>query len=326
MRFRSLSLSILIAIFAVANFADSHEAAKPGTRVLMDAHNCYPYFEWWSDRIDRALSAATPLAIEQDLLWAKDPRTGQMSSIVSHGAPVTGAEPGMREYFFEHVRPLVEKALRDGNRDDWPLITLNLDLKSEEPEHLAAIWQLLAQYQDWLTTATRTENLETPQPLEVRPILVLTGESDEQKSVFYDRVPIGSRLLAFGAVRTNTADASAPPEKLAPHAADNYHRWWNNSWRVVEAEGQSKAGAWTAQKESRLNQLVQYAHAHNLYIRFYTLDGAEKSDLSCNGWFSTYNFGSKNAVLERWKAAIKAGADYVATDQYEQLAAQLARH
>ena len=69
-----------------------------------------------------------------------------MSSVVSHGAPATGAEPGMRDYFFERVRPIVEQALRDGNHDDWPLVTLNLDLKSEEPEHLAAIWQLLAEY------------------------------------------------------------------------------------------------------------------------------------------------------------------------------------
>ena len=43
----------------------------------MDAHNCYPYFEWWGDRIDRALSAGTPLAIEQDLAWHTDPKTGQ---------------------------------------------------------------------------------------------------------------------------------------------------------------------------------------------------------------------------------------------------------
>ena len=112
---------------------------RPGTRVLLDAHNCYPYFEWWSDRIDRALTAGTPLAIEQDLLWARNPRTGKMASLLSHGAPATGAEPEMREYFFERVRPIVENALRDGNRGDWPLITLNLDLKSEEPEHLAAI-------------------------------------------------------------------------------------------------------------------------------------------------------------------------------------------
>src|SRR5262249_26466270 len=70
------------------------EAWRPGGRVVLDAHNCYPYFEWWSDRMDRALSAGTPLAIEQDLLWAKNPKSGKYSSVVSHGAPATGAEPG----------------------------------------------------------------------------------------------------------------------------------------------------------------------------------------------------------------------------------------
>src|SRR5438093_6637860 len=97
----------------------------------------------------------------------------------------------MREYFFERVRPIVEKALHEGNHGDWPLITLNLDLKSEEPEHLAAIWQLLAQYQDWLTTAHRTGTIDRMETLEVRPVLVLTGESDAQKAVFYDQVAEG---------------------------------------------------------------------------------------------------------------------------------------
>ena len=292
---------------------------RPGTRVLLDAHNCYPYFEWWSDRIDRALSAGTPLAIEQDLLWARNPRTGKMASLLSHGAPATGAEPEMREYFFERVRPIVESALRDGNRGDWPLITLNLDLKSEETEHLAAIWRLLFEYQDWLTTASRSNTIERMEPLDVRPILVLTGESDAQKAVFYDQVVEGSRLVVFGAVRTNAKDPSAPPEVLAANPADNYHRWWNNSWRVVEPAGQPNAGDWTPEKDARLNQLVRYAHAHYLWIRFYTLDGATKAELSCNGWFSSYNFGSNDAVQKRWEAAAKAGADYIATDQYEVL-------
>ena len=253
------------------------EQWRPGARVLLDAHNCYPYFEWWTDRIDRALSAGTPLAIEQDLLWAKNPRTGQMNSVVSHGAPATGAEPGMREYFFERVRSIVEKALRDGNHGDWPLITLNLDLKSEEPEHHVAIWDLLTQYKDWITTAPKTSNLERMEALDIKPILVLTGESDAQKAVFYDRVPAGGRLLVFGAVRTNTKDPSAPPEVLEPHPADNYHRWWNNSWHVVEPAGQPQSGEWTAQKQARLEALVRHAHSNNLWIRFYTLDGATKS-------------------------------------------------
>ena len=49
----------------------------------MDAHNCYPYFDWWSDRIDRALSAGTPLAIEQDLYWHTDKHTGKSWSVLT---------------------------------------------------------------------------------------------------------------------------------------------------------------------------------------------------------------------------------------------------
>ena len=323
---RIAGIALLAVAFAVKAAAGPQPAAeqwRPGSRVLLDAHNCYPYFEWWSDRIDRALSAGTPLAIEQDLLWAKNPRTGEMGSVVSHGAPATGAEPGMREYFFERVRPIVEKALRDGNHGDWPLITLNLDLKSEEPEHLAAIWQLAAQYRDWITSAPKSASLERVEPLDIKPILVLTGESDAQKAVFYDQVPDGGRLLVFGAVETNTKDPSAPADAVEPHAADNYHRWWNNSWHVVEPLGQPRAGEWTAEKEARLETLVRHAHANNLWIRFYTLDGATKSELSCNGWFRSYNFGSQEAVKKRWGAAAKAGADYIASDQYEELGAFL---
>src|SRR6266478_7330734 len=88
----------------------AQDAAKRGSRSVMDAHNCYPYFEWWSDRIDRALSAGTPLAIEQDLYWYTDSRTGRSWSVVAHGAPMSGQEPTMQRYFFERVRPIVEKA------------------------------------------------------------------------------------------------------------------------------------------------------------------------------------------------------------------------
>ena len=59
----------------------------------------------------------------------------------------------MREYFFERIRPIVEKALQENRRDDWPIITLNLDFKSDEPEHHAAVWKLLGEYESWLCTA-----------------------------------------------------------------------------------------------------------------------------------------------------------------------------
>lgn len=63
------SFSLALAVLAALSVATSaaQKVPEPGSRTLMDAHNCYPYFEWWSDRIDRALSGGTPLAIEQDL-------------------------------------------------------------------------------------------------------------------------------------------------------------------------------------------------------------------------------------------------------------------
>ena len=101
---------------------------------------------------------ALPLAIEQDLFWYRDPATGAARSIVSHGEPFTGREPGMREYFFERIRPIVEQALQENRRDDWPIITLNLDFKSDEPEHHAAVWKLLGEYETWLCTATKSSD------------------------------------------------------------------------------------------------------------------------------------------------------------------------
>lgn len=316
---RLLYLAVLTCTLTASAQHQSVNKTVPGSRTVMDAHNCYPYYEWWYDRIDRALSAGTPLAIEQDLYWHTDAKTGKSWSIVAHGAPISGQEPTMEHYFFDRVRPVVERALRDGNRGDWPIITLNLDFKTEEPAHLGAVWALLTKYQDWLTTASKADDPAKPQPLTVRPILVLTGESDAQQKVFFDDLPVGERLLVFGAVHTNVRNPMAPPEVLEPGAATNYRRWWNNAWGVVEQGGQQHAGEWTTADEERLRHLVQHAHSHGLWIRFYTLDGATEKEESCNGWFRSYNFGSLAAAKERWRAAQHAGVDYIASDQYELL-------
>lgn len=70
-------LAVLLSSLATRNLhakpSATQDQAHPGARVLMDAHNCYPYFEWWGDRINRALATGTPLAIEQDLLWYRAP-------------------------------------------------------------------------------------------------------------------------------------------------------------------------------------------------------------------------------------------------------------
>jgi hypothetical protein len=109
---------------------------------------------------------------------------------------------------------------------------------------------------------------------------------------------------------------------LAPGARTNYHRWWNNPWSVVELGGQRKAGAWTPESEARLRSLVHAAHESGLWIRFYTLNGHDPRDES-GGWSPAYNFGSEEAARERWRAAIRAGVDFIAVDQYERFSETL---
>jgi hypothetical protein len=290
------------------------DALKPGTRVLLDAHNCYPYDGRWPERIERALGTGVPLAIEQDLAWFVDPQTGVGRSVVAHGAPFTGHEPSMRDYFFERIRPIVERALKENRRDAWPIITLNLDFKSDEPEHHAAVWALLGEYESWLSTAPRTASATEVPAITAGPVLVLTGEQDEQERDFYERVPVGGKLRVFGAVHRTGPAASLK--------RTNYRRWSNNPWSVIEPEGQPKAGAWTPADASRLTAAVRDAHEAGLWIRFYTLDGFTPGDES-SGWSASYNFGSLEAARERWTAAIRSGVDYVAVDQYEDFARTL---
>jgi hypothetical protein len=331
-RFQVHSLVFMAALAGVTTAwpADGPLAAgpassfEPGLRVLLDAHNAYPEQGRWGDRLERALGAGLPLAIEQDLVWRPRSDDRPAHSIVSHGQPFTGEEPTLRETL-ERLRPIVSRALADDARTDWPLVTLNLDFKDNDVEHLREIWNLLGRYESWLTIAERTRDGSTVSPLQPGPLLVLCGEHPAQQSVFHDAVPVGARLRVFGSyhpprkAEAETAGASAP----APRAT-NYRRWSNNPWRVIEPEGQPGAGPWTADDEARLRALVQQAHEAGLWIRFYTLNGHPPEDGPRFGWNADYNFGSVSAVHERWRAAFRAGVDFIATDQYETLAEALA--
>jgi hypothetical protein len=304
----------------------------PGGRVLLDAHNCYPESGRWPDRIVRALGTGVPLAIEQDLAWIPPSHGRPGRSVVSHETTLSGDEPGLREHFFEHVRPIVERALRDGDRRSWPLITLNLDFKTDEREHHEAVEALLTEYESWLTTAERGPDVRIVRDLRVGPLLVLTGESAAQERVFHDAVPVGGAVKAFGAIalaaeergarlapglsKEEQRDAfwRAVPDLTLPPAT-NYRRWWNNAWSIVEEGGQRQAREWSDADAERLRTLTSKAHRAGLWIRFYTLNGHDEG--AALGWSRGYNFGSPEAVRLRWLAAVEAGVDFVATDQYE---------
>jgi len=298
-------------------------------RSMVDAHNCYPYDGKWNDRVQRALKAGFPVSIEQDVAWYVDPKTGQGRVVVSHTPDPTGDEPTLRADFFEQVRPIVEKALAENNRAQWPLIVLHFDFKDNQPAILEAVWKLLGEYQPWLSTAVKTADPHHLSPIDRKPILVVTEDSDAQAKVFDDDVPVGGRLRLFGSAHTaeppaGTTDeqrahlaATARPDQLITGRATNYRRWWNGTWWEVEEGGQTKAGAWTRADDSRLRSLVDYAHRQGYWIRFYTLDGFDEA--ADQGWFPGYNFGSLQQVVPRWKAAVAAGVNFIATDQYEAL-------
>jgi hypothetical protein len=317
-----------------------HDNASAQARIvrgpLVHAHNCYPDEGKWADRIERALKLGlNQVAIEQDLAWVPASGGRAARSVVAHTDKPTGAEPTLDEHFFARVRPIMEKALADNQRERWPLMVLHLDFKTNETEHHQYVWELLKRHERWLTTVAKAPPGARPLPLSPGPLLVLTENGKGQEENFSDAVAAGGRLLLFGTTpspqltRQDDPDrrariiVRAQPAVLVPWKATNYRRWTNFAWNVIEEGGQSKAGQWTAADAARLNAIVKRAHDQGLWVRFYTLNGHPPE--SSQGWTAGYNFGSPAAVRARWQAAIEAGVDFIATDQYEGLAELLAR-
>ena len=273
--------TVLVGLLLVTTGAAQHGALDllNHNRPILEAHNCYPDEGRWKDRLQRALSPGYPVAIEQDVAWSVDARP-----VVSHEAKTKGTEPALRDYFFEHVRPLVEQELSRPNPARWPLIVLHLDFKDNQAALLRAVWSLLGQYESWLTTALKTEDPRQLSPLDIKPVLVLTEDADAQEKIFYDELSVGARLRLFGSARTEGLSgtsgqertqlmAALAPEQLLQTPATNYRRWWNNSWAAVEKGGQAQRGSRTDGDDKRLRALVDHAHKLGYWIRFYTLDG-----------------------------------------------------
>lgn len=329
MLYRPLALLVSsLVIWAPAACAQQPPGLTPGTRTLVSAHNCYPYHGLWANRIDRALSTGVPIAIEQDLCWVEGD-DGAYRSVVSHGEPFDGSEPTLASHFFERIRPIIEKALeadaRSGDRSDWPLIVLDLDIKHGQREHIEAIRDTLLEHESWLTTAERVADGEPRSPLDADPVLVLVGGDRTQQAVFHDEVPVGGRVIAFGRASVSrrpdgVPQHEVPPEQMVTERADNFRRWWNNSWHAVESGGAPGGGDWTDEDEARLESLVDHAHSMGYFIRFYAINGCTEPASKLSGWSDGYNTGSIEAARVRWRAAAEAGVDFMATDDYEGLA------
>jgi hypothetical protein len=334
---KTFSLIAFFTVFLLLSFSAFAQGADLDflnhNEPILDAHNCYPYEGKWNDRVQRALNSGFPVSIEQDLAWYVDPATGKGRVVVSHTPHATGKEPTLEDYFFKQVTPVVEKIIAEDKRSEWPLIVLHFDFKDNQTALIQAVWQVLGQHEEWLSTAVKTSDPGKLSPIERKPILVVTEEADEQQKIFYDAVPVGGHLRLFGSAHVHAEPknmtkeqlmhwaVTVSPEELLKEKPTNYRRWWNSSWYAVEEGGAPRAGDWTEADNKRLRALVDHAHAMGYWVRFYALDGFTPAE--DQGWGMSYNFGSREAVVLRWKAAISAGVNFIPTNQYEALAPYL---
>jgi hypothetical protein len=329
------SVIIGAAIVAAGLAASISGQAPPllGGRTLVHAHNCYPEEGQWSDRLDRALAIGqVPTVIEQDIAFAPRNAPGDQS-VVAHDAKLAVAAPSLRHYFIDRVAPVLDRALAAGQQQQWPVMILHLDFKSNEREHHRAVWDLLKQHRAWLTTADVSADPGHVNQVKRGPLLVLTENGDGQERDFTEWAGAEGSLLLFGSIPAPVLRASddpaerarilraATPGELVPTAATNYRRWVNFAWGAIEEGGPSRAGAWTPDDQQRLDAVVSYAHRQGLFVRFYTLNG--HTEAMNRGWTASYNFGDLEAARTRWRAARRSGVELIASDQYEELAAVL---
>jgi len=328
-RIRIALITAAAALIGLAAGPTTHSA--PGSRIQVLSHNAYPDHGKFADRLDRTLAAGFPVAVEEDLAWVDG------KSLLIHGAKnATPDDPTLETYFFPKVKPIMEKALKEGNKGNWPLVTLYLDIKNDPPEHLAAINELLDKYDAWLTKAEKTSDITKQSPLELKPMMVLVEDKagDIKQKVFYEDVPVGGKIRVFGSAekfdenpqklpRERKEEAIAmmvtrDPEQLVAKKADNYRRWFGTNWAFIEKGGETKAAEWNKASEARLKKFVDYGHRLGYYVGIYCLDGYTQAENQ--GWDKDYNFGSKEKVAQRWQAAVRAHADFISTDQVEDVA------
>jgi hypothetical protein len=329
---KKISIILLAAGALIAIAAKEPSAFRPGARTLMLAHNAYPDDGKYADRIDRTIAAGVPFVVEEDLVWV-DGR-----SLEIHNPKLAAADsPTLETYFFPKVAPIVEKALKEGNKKgDWPLITLYLDIKNDPVEHLEAISKVLDKYDSWLTKAVKTDDIAKQSPLELKPVMVILEDkqNDIKQEFFYDRLPVGGKIRAFGSAvkfddnpthlpKTAKAERLASmlkvdPEQLVSKKADNWRRWFGTDWAFIELCGPEHGKDWNAAADARVKKFVDYGHRLGYLVSFYSINGFTEQENQ--GWTAEFNFGSRDAALVRWTAAIKAHADFIATDQYEELA------
>ncbi|MHC5538550.1 hypothetical protein ACYOEI_10005, partial [Singulisphaera rosea] len=102
-----------------------------------------------------------------------------------------------------------------------------------------------------------------------------------------------------------------------PSNSTPYLRFLAMHWGTIERGGPPSAGEWTSDEMTRLSTLMDLAHRRGFRVRFYSLNG-HSGPLG-----GSYRFADDATAKVRWLAAAKAGVDWIAGDEYQEMAEAL---
>jgi hypothetical protein len=293
-----LGLSLLVACLA----------AGPDRPPPIGAHNCYPVDRADNPRLVEALDLGID-NIEIDLGWDGAERR----LIVGHDA---GPRAGV-------VYPRLDATLVPALEAHWkahppggPPTVLTFDFKTGEREAVARFKEFLDAHPDWFSSAPKAG----ASPLTVRRLTACLSGSDAAKDAYDAMIPLGGTYRAF---RDAVVGAGAKyQDDVAAYVASPataYHRFLAFHWSAIEKGGPALAGDWTGAEADRLAALVRLAHDRGYRVRFYCLNGQTGSPLS------GYLFPDAASARVRWEAAARAGADWVASDEYREIVGALSK-
>ena len=209
--------------------------------------------------------------------------------------------------------PALEKHWKTHPNAGAPTV-LTIDWKTSKPEAVAEFKEFLDTHADWFSSAPKAE----VSPITTRKLTVCFTGSEAAKDAYDALIPEGGVYRAFRD-RVIGQGGKFEPDVAAyvPTKANAYHRFMTFHWGVVEEGGPALAGDWTETDASRLSALMKRVHDQGFRARFYCLNGHTGTLLS------GYQFTNDAAAKTRWLAAVKAGVDWVASDEYHEIAEAL---
>lgn len=241
-------------------------------------------------------------AFELDLAWSE--ALGR--TVISHETKLDGSEPTFEEYFFAPLLPELRRS-----PPGEPGILLLLDFKKDHPGPVKEVHELLNRHRDLLTTPGKRGDDPIQTPLRFQPLTVILTGDNAAIAQFEKLTPQGEPYLAMGNREPVERKFQESVAAYFPEPATAFYRVFNFEWKHIERDRNSEAGAFTVAERTRLDALVKTAHAKGYWVRTWTLNATSLA------WGSNQNFGSRQALLERWRAALESGVDMIATDEYE---------